>query len=240
MRKAEGKMKTVFITGADRGLGFALCEEFLKKDFFVLAGQYMEEWPWLSRLKEAWPGRLELLPLDIGSDESIARAFEAAGSRTAVIDLLIHNAGVAWQEQDMGSEADLEKNLRMFNINSLGPLCLTQRFLPLMEDGMRKVCFVSSEAGSIGVAHRNDMTGYCMSKTALNMAGRILHNDLGKRGYGIYLYHPGWMRTYMEGDEPMKGELEPSQSAEAAFSYFTGEKPSSLQVVDVYGRAWCF
>ena len=36
--------KTVWITGADRGVGFSLCEEFLRGGWRVFAGRFMPEW----------------------------------------------------------------------------------------------------------------------------------------------------------------------------------------------------
>ena len=37
--------RTVFVTGADRGLGFALCTGLVERGWCVFAGQYMPEWP---------------------------------------------------------------------------------------------------------------------------------------------------------------------------------------------------
>lgn len=42
--KEGDKVEQVFITGADRGVGFALCEQFAMHGYQVLAGQYMPEW----------------------------------------------------------------------------------------------------------------------------------------------------------------------------------------------------
>jgi NAD(P)-dependent dehydrogenase (short-subunit alcohol dehydrogenase family) len=56
------------------------------------------------------------------------------------------------------------------NVNSVGPLRVARAFLPLLQAGDRRICFVSSEAGSIAMCNRDAFSGYCMSKTALNMA----------------------------------------------------------------------
>jgi NAD(P)-dependent dehydrogenase (short-subunit alcohol dehydrogenase family) len=45
----------VFLTGADRGVGYALCEEFLQGGHTVLAGQYMPQWPQLQALQQRYP-----------------------------------------------------------------------------------------------------------------------------------------------------------------------------------------
>ena len=46
--------KTVWITGADRGVGFSLCEKFLEGGWHVFAGQFMPEWPALDALREKY------------------------------------------------------------------------------------------------------------------------------------------------------------------------------------------
>lgn len=46
------KTPVVVITGADRGLGFGLCKNFLEKGWLVYAGQYIPDWPELSSLSE--------------------------------------------------------------------------------------------------------------------------------------------------------------------------------------------
>jgi NAD(P)-dependent dehydrogenase (short-subunit alcohol dehydrogenase family) len=58
---------------------------------------------------------------------------------------------------------------------------------------------ISSEAGSIGDCWRKQELGYCMSKAALNMQTKILHNCLQPRGFRLLAVHPGWMRTEMGG-----------------------------------------
>ena len=58
--------KTVWITGADRGVGFSLCEEFLRGGWRVFAGRFMPEWTALDTLKEKYPEALEILPIRCG------------------------------------------------------------------------------------------------------------------------------------------------------------------------------
>ena len=87
--------KTVWITGADRGVGFSLCEEFLRGGWHVFAGRFMPEWTALDTLKEKYPEALEILPLDVGSDDSVRAAAKATAARCGHVDLLVSCAGSA-------------------------------------------------------------------------------------------------------------------------------------------------
>ena len=65
---------TALVTGADRGLGSALCAELLAQGWRVLAGQYMPDWLELAALAEQYPGLMHIVPLDVGSTASVQGA----------------------------------------------------------------------------------------------------------------------------------------------------------------------
>lgn len=73
---------------------------------------------------------------------------------------------------------------------------------------------VSSEAGSIDQAGRSGEYGYCMSKSALNMASKLFANEVKDTDIRVFCYHPGWLRTQMGGEGAAKSEF--SISAEEA------------------------
>ncbi len=220
--------RVALVTGADRGLGLALCAGLLEKEWRVFAGQYMPEWPELAKLAEAHPGRLIPVPLDVSSGESVRTAAAAVAAQTARLDLLINNAGVYAREagrRSIREEQDYAEAIRMLRVNAMGPLRVTEAFLPLLESSdLKRLCYISSEAGSVGRAERRAEFGYCASKTALNMGVRLMFNRLRPRGYTFRLYHPGWMRTYMSGSKNLEAELEPEEAARPALAYFLRDR----------------
>lgn len=229
--------ETVFITGADRGVGFELTRCFLQNGDRVFAGQFMARWKELDELKNEYPDTLEIIPLDVSDEASIRRAAELTAEKTDRIDLLVQVAGIA------GFAPDHEKMMRILRTNAIGPVCMTEHFLPLMKQGRKRLCYVSSEAGSVSVAHRTEDAGYCLSKTALNMAIRMMFNDLQKDGYTFRIYHPGWVKSYMLGDtKSTEGIYEPDESARAAFADFIKDRPCEdvLMMTDVKGEIWPF
>src|SRR5512134_632084 len=82
--------RTVFVTGADRGLGFALCAGLLEQGWQVFAGQYMPEWPDLVSLASRHPQTLQLVPLDVSSLESVQAAAQRVAAQTDHVDVLIN------------------------------------------------------------------------------------------------------------------------------------------------------
>ncbi|WP_172194995.1 SDR family NAD(P)-dependent oxidoreductase [Saccharibacillus qingshengii] len=235
------------ITGADRGLGFALAEGLLEKGWRVFAGSYLPDWPQLGELQERYPDLLIVLPLDVSSDSSVLAAAAAVEERTRSIDLLINNAGVITDknEDSIRTLQDYDEMIRLYQVNALGPIRTSEAFLPLLERGeLKRLCFVSSEAGSIGKAERTAWFAYCMSKAALNRGVRLLFDRMRPEGFTFRLYHPGWMRTYMSGERNTEAELEPSESAAPALEYFLGSalpwdgKPHAIDEDELVMRDW--
>jgi NAD(P)-dependent dehydrogenase (short-subunit alcohol dehydrogenase family) len=235
--------RTVFVTGADRGLGFALCAELLKQDWHVFAGQYMPEWPDLATLLSQYPQALQIVPLDVSSMESVQTAAQTVSALTDHVDAMINNAGIfsPTAGRSIREPQDHAEMQRLYNVNTLGPLRVVQVFLSLTDRGsLKRLCFISSEAGSIMRSERKAWFGYCMSKAALNMAVKIVFNDLHQEGYTFRVYHPGWIRSYMSGEKNMGATLEPEEAAVNAIPILLSqaEDEGRLALVDYEGNEW--
>ena len=196
--------RTVFVTGADRGLGLEICRQFLSCGFFVFAGRYFYNWTLLDDLKKEYPDDLISVSLDITDPESISAAVEEVKKYTDTLDILVNNAGIGgkWGPGPgdiFDHELDFEDMLRVINVNAIGTLRVMNAFIDMIIPSFHKLIgIVSSEAGSIGTCWRYGGFGYCMSKAALNMAGSIVHNRLHREFNGqVMLFNPGGMPSYL-------------------------------------------
>lgn len=236
-------MNTVLVTGADRNIGLELSREFLRRGWFVYAGRYMTELTYLDDLKGEYPDQMEIVPADVSSMESLQQAAEIVRKKTGSLDMLVHNAA-AFGDHIPGpkTEMDFSRFWIPYNVNALGAVRLAQAFLPLMQDGLKRLCFVSSEAGAVGVAHRTEVSSYCMSKTALNMALRLMFNQLQPKGYSFRLYHPGWVRSSKDGRPALGGKFEPWETAASAVPQFIADRDweDCMVLIDNEGAAWPF
>ncbi|HEY5561442.1 MAG TPA: SDR family NAD(P)-dependent oxidoreductase [Clostridiaceae bacterium] len=232
--------KICVISGADRGLGFGLCQELLEKGWKVFAGQYIANWKELSELKEKHEEKLFIIPMDVSFVESVQKAFRMVKEQVDHVDMIISNAGIFSGKGDLRGEIDYKGAEAAYNINAIGPIRLVESFLPLMKSGLKRLCFVSSEVGSISMAYRDRDFGYSISKTGLNMAIKIMFNDLHPHGYTFRSYHPGWVRTYMSGSKNNNGDLEPIESAIPAIKLFTEDREDEerLVMIDYLSGEW--
>lgn len=229
-------MEHVVITGADRGIGLALCENYLRNGYTVYAGQFMPQWPQLGELLQQYPERLRLIPLNVGEDASVREAARQVGSLTRQVDYLISCAGIFPKTEDA------EGFNEAFQVNALGPLRMVEAFLPLIQQGKKRLCTFSSETGVISLMQRVKDFPYCLSKAALNMEMHMLFQKLRPEGYTFRLFHPGWVKSYMSGQKSTVGDFEPEEAAPVAYRYFVSddEIEDVLILRDIQGQYWPF
>lgn len=192
-------MQRILVTGANRGIGLALTRLFLDRgDRVVATARKPSAANELNRLAFAHPGRLAILPLDLGKPASIDELAREVPLVADSIDVLVNNAGVLPSGERFGAiePRHLEE---AFRVNAMGPLLLTQALAPRLARDGAKIMNVSSILGSIAERDSFYTPSYAISKAALNMATRLLAHALADQGVTVFAIHPGWVRTDMGG-----------------------------------------
>lgn len=206
-------MPTILITGANRGIGLSLTEKLLTEDWRVLAtAREPESAVGLHELKRRHPHRLDVLPLDVTSLESLRRLPARVAAVTDQLDVLVNNAGVFPEE---GDEHFVEMKPEWFeeayHVNVVGSVRVTQALLPLLKRGDRpRLVLMSSGAGSVTTKDDHTKLAYACSKAALNMLARGLAADLKRDGVIVNPVSPGWVQTQMGGPN---ATITPEESA---------------------------
>lgn len=182
----------VLVTGANRGLGLEFVEQLQKKGYEVIGTARSPEKA--TELK-ATGARVEQLDVaDAGSVASLAERLNGAP-----IDILINNAGMLNRADSTLNTLDFDMMERSFQVNSLGPLRVTQALLPNLKAGTGKtVVSITSRLGSIELSN-GGLYSYRTSKTALNQINKIFSSELASEGFTCVVMHPGWVRTDMGG-----------------------------------------
>jgi NAD(P)-dependent dehydrogenase (short-subunit alcohol dehydrogenase family) len=205
----------VCVTGADRGLGLAFTKQFLNKGFNVFAGQYMSSWKELEELQEKFPEQLDIIDLDISSDESVKKAGKYIASITDKIEIVVNNGAIIGNITDtIFDELDFDQILKVINVTGLGGLRVTNALIPLIMNSETKlVVNISSEAGSIGQCTRKAWYGYMMAKASVNMHAAITQNMIYEQGGQVLNFHPGWVQSYMSGELNTAAAITADESA---------------------------
>jgi NAD(P)-dependent dehydrogenase (short-subunit alcohol dehydrogenase family) len=191
--------KTALVTGANRGIGLALCARLKQSGREVIAVCRRS-----SHELDALGVRVEA-DVDITSDAAVAALARRIG--TVALDELWCNAGVL--REDHLNDVDLGDVRTLFEVNALGALRVVKALHRLIPRG-GKIALMTSRMGSIGDNGSGGYYAYRMSKAALNAAGMSLARDLEPAGIAVAILHPGFVRTEMTG---RSGNVEPADAA---------------------------
>ena len=237
-------MKYALITGASGGIGRALTEAFLREGMTVFA-QYSAHGEELSARAAEEP---RLLPLraDLLDSASVEAMFAEIARKTAALDVLVNNAGLAWFGllQDM-TEEDWD---RVLGVNLKGAFLCSKAALPgMIGRGKGVILNVSSMWGERGASCE---VAYSASKGGLNAFTKALAREVGPAGIRVNALACGVIDTPMNGRlneeerEALAEEIglgrfgSPEETAEAAL-WLCSDRSSyvSGSIVDLDG---CF
>ena len=196
--------QTIVITGANRGIGFAMAKIFQQRGDTVYA-LCRQSSPQLDAL-----GVQIIEGIDIATEAGITQASSALAN--CKINLLINNAGILRDEsiQQFNTTTITEQ----FMVNALAPLTLTQALLGNFNAGS-KIAFITSRMGSIADNDSGGRYGYRMSKAALNIGAVSLAKDLQATQIAVG-YHPGYVQTDMvnAAGQTSNGDISANVAAE--------------------------
>jgi NAD(P)-dependent dehydrogenase (short-subunit alcohol dehydrogenase family) len=177
-------MSTVLITGANRGIGRALADQYVG-----------DGWNVISTCRA--PQKTEEMALDVTNLRQLDRVAQELSDTP--IDVLINNAGVIGQRDAVVGNIDYDQWEETFRINTLAPIRIAETLVENVVASEKKVMvFVSSIMGSISQNGGGHYL-YRSTKAALNAAMVSLSMELASRGVICISMHPGWVRTDMGG-----------------------------------------
>jgi len=188
-------MATWVITGANRGLGLEFAKQLLASGHTIIAGVRHPE------SMDFEHEQMTVFQLDVASTTSVETFATNVKSSVASIDVLVNNAGRMdgrWQSLE---EVDPDLSLEVLNVNTIGPLRVSQALWPLLQgEKQTKVANISSLMGSIDDCMSGRSYAYRTSKTGLNMITKILAVEGKLDNITVTSYHPGWAKTDMGGE----------------------------------------
>ena len=196
-------MKTILVTGSNRGIGLSLVKQFRSRGDTVIA---------LCRHgSEALAATGAQVEAGVDVTDNAALETLAAKLGNTRLDQLWLNAGILERDTlDKLNASAFDAVRRQFEVNAMGPLRVAHALRGCLGEGS-KVAIITSRMGSIGDNSSGAYYGYRASKAAVNAIGKSLAIDLAPRGVAVYLLHPGYVATDMVGGT---GDISPDEAAQ--------------------------
>ncbi len=191
-------MGTILITGCNRGIGLQLATQLNDRGDTVIG---------VCRTPSDELSHLDIriiAGIDVSDGESITSLKAELGDEP--IDVLINNAGI-FLGDEFGA-LNYNDILAQFNVNTLGPLRVTEALRNNLAEGS-KVAIVSSRVGSIADNLSGGYYGYRASKAAVNQVATNLVHEFKPKGIAVAVLHPGLVATDMTDGEG----ITPAESA---------------------------
>jgi NAD(P)-dependent dehydrogenase (short-subunit alcohol dehydrogenase family) len=217
-------MKTVLVTGANKGIGREVARQLAAKGFHVFVGarnakagrKAAEE-----IAKKA--GKATFLEIDVADNGSVTTAAREFSDIHDHLDVLVNNAGIIVDGDDAILKTSDDLVLKTLETNTLGPLRVTRAFVPLLRKSKTpRVINVSSGGGQLTGGADGWAPAYCISKTALNGVTVQLAAALSK--FAVNSVCPGWVRTDMGG----KNASRSVEEGAATIVWLASEAPQDL------------
>ncbi|MDG2089477.1 MAG: SDR family oxidoreductase [Arenicellaceae bacterium] len=194
----DASRPTVFVTGANRGIGLAFAQHYTGTGWNVLAAvRAPDRATELLELAKSYE-HLIIEQLDVTDNERIAALADAY--RNTPIDVLINNAGVYGDtEKQAWGSIDAVTFHQVLAVNVFAPMKLAEAFSDhVAASEQKKIVSITSGAGSVS---RDGRAGggmfYGISKASLNMAMRQIRAELEGRDVIVALIAPGLVATDM-------------------------------------------
>lgn len=210
---AADYVPTVFITGANRGLGLGFTREYLARGWNVIAScRKPEKAEALQALAGQFPSTMTIEQLDVVDFARVDALAEKYADTP--VDILLLNAGISGgNDKQMFTKMEFDVFANVLQVNTIAPLKMSEAFYEHVKASReKKIVTVSSSEGSITDATQPRLYFYRSSKAAVNMVMKNLALQLKRRGISVAMVNPGPTDTDFMAGLP-KSMLRPTEDA---------------------------
>jgi NAD(P)-dependent dehydrogenase (short-subunit alcohol dehydrogenase family) len=196
--------QTVLTTGANKGIGLETARQLLKAGYHIFLGSRDKDRgdKAVEQLKSEGLTDVELLLIDVTSEQSVQQAHDQLSQKINHLDVLINNAGIPGAFPQLGTTVSDDTMKQVFEVNFFGVIRTVRIFIDLLKKAENpRIVNVTSDLGSL--TYHNDpdwehyhikSAAYGPSKTALNAYTVALAYEL-KDQVKVNAVNPGYTNT---------------------------------------------
>ncbi|KAJ3476851.1 hypothetical protein NLG97_g8997 [Lecanicillium saksenae] len=253
----------VVVTGANAGLGYEIVKSFYeapKPYHIIMTSRSLENGTAaMEKIKSevtSSSNTIQLVQMDLTSDESINAAFEVVKADNKKIDALINNAGATFDIKYSAGEVSLRDCFNWaYDVNVTGTTIVTHTFMPLLLQSTDPRLIFTAGLSNITEAAKKyfptppqpagwpkppvgfETIGYRCSKTALNMLMFDWNHKLQADGVKVWSVGPGMLATNLGGKPELVKSLgleHPAKGGRLMRTVVEGERDAEVGQVISY------
>jgi citronellol/citronellal dehydrogenase len=231
-QKMSLKGKTLFITGASRGIGLAIALRAAKDGANVaIAAKTSEPHPKLKGTIhtaaaeiEAAGGRALPLMVDVREEMQVAEAIKKTAATFGGIDIVVNNASAI--QLTRSTETDMRRFDLMHQINTRGTFVVSKHAIPFLEKAENPHILMLSPPLDMSEKWFAPHTAYTMAKFGMSLVVLGLAGELRQRGIAVNALWPrttiatAAVENLLGGEALMKRSRTPAILADAAYKIF--------------------
>ena len=189
------KNRVVFLTGAGGGIGRVIATDLAKEKATIVlfGGNNLDKLNATKLEVESLGAKCCVFACDLTDDSALYNAYNSALDRVKGIDVLINNAGMAFNSSI--EQTSVETYDKIMKINARVPFVLTKTALPYLKKSNRAT--IINIASVVGHSGYPDQSAYSASKHALLGFTKSLANEVYKDGIRVHAISPGGVYTDM-------------------------------------------
>lgn len=239
----------VLITGANSGIGLELARQLItdSNKHVLLGSRSIEKGETaIKELQSQQPkGTVELLQVEVTSEESVAAAAKKVESKHGRLDALVNNAGIVGNKD----QSNFQQTTACLQTNAVGAQLMGDHFYPLLKKSTStpRIINVTSGGGSISLRLIRDhpyaalkADPYRISKAAMNMVAACQWYNWGGDegdGFKIFMYGPGFTESNLSAANKTENGAKPvGEGAGPMVAMLNGERDADSGKYLEYGQ----
>lgn len=181
-------MKNVLVTGANRGIGFAIASTFRDSGYHVIATARSKE-----NVEQLVEAGFDSYQLEVRDRDQLDTLYTVLKEQNKLPDILVNNAGISSIE--LLSRVKEEEYENILNVNLTSAIFITKKFIRNMsKNKFGRVINISSILGSVP---QKGLMSYSISKAGLEAFSRVIALEYAEKGVTVNCVAPGYVDTDM-------------------------------------------
>jgi NAD(P)-dependent dehydrogenase (short-subunit alcohol dehydrogenase family) len=200
------KEKIVFVTGANKGIGFGIAKHLGGSGWQVIIGARDEQRAEkaIGELKSAGVNVLGWVSIELASLASIEQAAKVLNEKYAGLTLLVNNAGIPGDMSVDSEHTEIDVIRETLDVNFIGTFALTKALIPLLTKNEGRIVNVTVPSEISPYWHP---LAYVASKAAQNAMTGVMAVEFQQAGTPVETFsvHPGPTTTDLNGNMALPG-----------------------------------